>query len=217
MTGYDPTAYRDVFEHTFTYLAGFRRNVHRYADRPAMHDPLADHTWTYAELGRDVDRLAAGLTDAGLRPRDVVVYQLLNGPEFAQLYLATQVCGAVGAPINFRLASGETAFILDDSRPRFYVYDTDLTDTARDALGLADHVPQRVFAVGDGEPVPGALRFRELAGSGGTPPDVPHTAYDETTRLYTSGTTGMPKGVPLNSVAEILTAHDVAMHFPMSP
>jgi acyl-CoA synthetase (AMP-forming)/AMP-acid ligase II len=49
-----------------------------------------------------------------------------------------------------------------------------------------------------------------------TPPaDV--TIYDETTRLYTSGTTGMPKGVCLNSLVEVLTAHDVIMHFPLSP
>ncbi|MGH9303946.1 MAG: class I adenylate-forming enzyme family protein, partial [Acidimicrobiales bacterium] len=41
--------------------------------------------------------------------------------------------------------------------------------------------------------------------------------YEETTRLYTSGTTGLPKGVPLNSLVEVLSAHDVIMHFPLSP
>jgi acyl-CoA synthetase (AMP-forming)/AMP-acid ligase II len=217
MTGYDPRAYRDVLERSFTYLAGFRRNVHRYATRPAMHDPLSDRAWTYAELGRDVDALAAGLAAAGLQPGDVVVYQLFNGPEFAHLYLATQVCGAVGSPVNFRLAAGETAFILDDSRPRFYVYDTDLTETARQALELSRHRPELVVAVGTGQPLPGAVRFDELFRPGAAPPDVEHQAYDETTRLYTSGTTGMPKGVPLNSMAEILTAHDVIMHFPLAP
>src|SRR5699024_4614725 len=43
------------------------------------------------------------------------------------------------------------------------------------------------------------------------------SVYDETTRLYTSGTTGMPKGVPLNSLVELFTAHDVIMHLPLSP
>ena len=217
MTGYDRDAYRDAFEQHFTYLAGFRRNVHRYAANPALHDPLTGRTWTYAELGREVDELAAGLADAGIGPGDVVVYQLFNSPEFAQVYLATQVLGAVGAPINFRLAPGETAFVLDDSKPSAYVYDTDLTAVAKAAIGSADHVPSLVVAVGAEAPLPGAVRLDELRKSGGTPPEVPHHAYDETTRLYTSGTTGMPKGVPLNSVAEILTAHDVAMHFPMAP
>lgn len=217
MTGYDRSAYRDAFEQHFTYLAGFRRNVHRYATSTALHDPATGRSWTYADLGDEVDGLAAGLADAGVEPGDVVVYQLFNGPEFAQLYLATQVLGAVGAPINFRLASGETAFVLDDSRPRTYVYDTDLTETAKAALGSAGHAPGLVVAVGGGEPLPGAVRLDELRRPGARPPEVPRNAYDETTRLYTSGTTGMPKGVPLNSVAEILTAHDVAMHFPLGP
>ncbi len=43
------------------------------------------------------------------------------------------------------------------------------------------------------------------------------TVYDETTRLYTSGTTGMPKGVSLSSLVDVLSAHDVIMHFPLSP
>lgn len=52
-----------------------------------------------------------------------------------------------------------------------------------------------------------------------TDPPVDHLPhiYDEITRLYTSGTTGMPKGVPLNHLNEILSAHDVIMHFPLSP
>ncbi|MPY86275.1 MAG: AMP-binding protein, partial [Actinophytocola sp.] len=95
MAGYDPSAFRDVFESHFTYLAGFRRNVHRYARAAAMHDPITDRTWTFGQLGADVDGLAASLADAGLQPDEVVVYQLLNGPEFAMLYLASHVCGAV--------------------------------------------------------------------------------------------------------------------------
>ena len=41
--------------------------------------------------------------------------------------------------------------------------------------------------------------------------------YDENTRLYTSGTTGLPKGVPVNNVNDVLSAHDVIMHFPLTP
>ncbi|MQA17644.1 MAG: AMP-binding protein, partial [Pseudonocardiaceae bacterium] len=186
MAGYDPSAFRDVFESHFTYLAGFRRNVHRYARAAAMHDPITDRTWTFGELGADVDGLAASLADAGLQPDEVVVYQLLNGPEFAMLYLASHVCGAVGAPINFRLAPGETGYIIDDSKPHVFVYDTALTEQTHRALELAEHRPALLVAVGEGEPLPGTVRFAELL-SGGTPPAVLRGAYDETTRLYTSG------------------------------
>jgi acyl-CoA synthetase (AMP-forming)/AMP-acid ligase II len=217
MTTYDPSAYRRYFEHEFTYLAGFRRNTHRYARRPALHDPATGTTWTYAELGERVDRLATGLVAAGVLPGAVVAYQLYNGPEFAQLYLATQACGAVGSPINFRLAPGETAHVLDDSEPVVFVYDTELTEPVTAALGLATHRPQVLVAVGDGDPLPGAIRFADLFAETANVPPPTGSVYDETTRLYTSGTTGLPKGVPLNSMVELFTAHDVIMHFPLTP
>jgi acyl-coenzyme A synthetase/AMP-(fatty) acid ligase len=68
-------------------------------------------------------------------------------------------------------------------------------------------------------PVPGAIPFGSLLAADHPQPAPPAevSSYDETTRLYTSGTTGMPKGVSLNSLVEVLTAHDVIMHFPLSP
>ncbi|RZL82385.1 MAG: long-chain fatty acid--CoA ligase [Rhodococcus sp. (in: high G+C Gram-positive bacteria)] len=217
---YDAHAYRQYFEHDFTYLNGFRRNTHRYADRLAMQSPSTGESWTYAELGDRVDRLATGLARAGVTPGAVVAYQLFNGPEFAQLYLAGQACGAVGSPMNFRLASGETAFILDANRPTVFVYDTEIGDMVRDALARSRHKPALVVVVGPGEPLQGngfeVIRFDELVAESASPPEVTRTVWDETTRLFTSGTTGMPKGVPLNSMIEIFSAHDVIMHFPLS-
>jgi acyl-CoA synthetase (AMP-forming)/AMP-acid ligase II len=209
---YDPAAFREVFEHHFTYVAGVDRNSHRFASRPALHDPASGRRWTYAELWADVGRLAAGLSDAGVAPGDVVVFQLYNCPEFALLWLAAQRLGAVASPINFRLSPGETAYVLDDSRPRAFVYDAALATLASDALARAEHRPGLLAVVG--EPSFDDL----LRGSGAVPePPAGATIYDETTRLYTSGTTGLPKGVSLNAAVEVLSAHDVIMHFPLSP
>lgn len=217
MTVYDPTTYREFIEREFTYLAGFRRNTHRYADRTALHDPESGLRLSYAELGDRVDRLATGLADAGVGPGDIVVYQLYNSVEFALLYLATQACGAIGSPVNFRLAPGETAFVLDDSAPAAFVFDTALTENATAAVDLAGHRPALLAATGSQATPAGVVPFGELFAGTARPLPGTSSVYDETTRLYTSGTTGMPKGVPLNSMVELFSAHDVIMHFPLTP
>ena len=218
-SSYDPTAYRTFFEGEFTYLNGFRRNVTRYARSIAMIDPDSGREWTYSDLGDSVAALATGLADLGVAAGDVVTYHLMNGPEFAHLYLATQVADAVGSPVNYRLSAGETATILDMSRPTVVVYDTTLADVIAEALAQAAHRPDILVVVGDGHTVPGrrSVRFADLVSTTPRPLPVRRTIFDETTRLYTSGTTGMPKAVPMNSAIEIFSAHDVIMHFPLTP
>jgi acyl-CoA synthetase (AMP-forming)/AMP-acid ligase II len=211
---YDPSAFREVFERHFTYLAGVHRNSHRYASRPALHDPASDRRWTYAELWDDAGRLAAGFAAEGVGRGDAVVFSLFNGAEFVLVWLAAMRLGAVAAPINFRLSSGEVAHVLDDSRPSAFVYDAALAATAADALARSGHQPTVVAVVGEGAARP----LAELIGEqplNGLPAEM--STYDETTRLYTSGTTGMPKGVSLSGIVDVLSAHDVIMHFPLCP
>jgi acyl-CoA synthetase (AMP-forming)/AMP-acid ligase II len=205
---YDPTAFRDVFDHHFTFLAGFWRNTHRYAERLALRDTDKGRDWTYAELGADVARVAAGLAQHGVGPGDVVTFQLFNGSEFALLYLASQHLGAIASPINFRFSPGETAHVLDDSQPRVFVYDAALAAGVDEALHLASYRPSTTMSTDD---------FGTLLEHGSRPEPHAGTTWDETLRLYTSGTTGMPKGVSLPSIAEVLSAHDVIMHFPLDP
>ncbi len=57
---YNPEPFQQVFEHSFGYLAGVRRNSQRFASRPALHDPVSGRRWTYAQLWEDTGRLAAG-------------------------------------------------------------------------------------------------------------------------------------------------------------
>ncbi|MBD7996405.1 AMP-binding protein [Arthrobacter sp. Sa2CUA1] len=216
---YDPGRFKEYFEHQMTYAAGFRRNVARYRNSVALIDPPSGRTWTYAELGADVERCAALLAARGVGRGDRVMYQLFNGPEFALLYLATQRLGAISVPVNYRLAPGETAHILRDSEPRVLIVDAECAAAAAQALESADVRPA-LLAVGAAEVPAGWEDFAEgLAQAAGTPPALPtdFSIYEETTRLYTSGTTGMPKGVALPSIAEVMSAHDVIMHFPLSP
>jgi acyl-CoA synthetase (AMP-forming)/AMP-acid ligase II len=217
---YDPSAFRQVFEHHFTYLAGVRRNAARYGSRPALHDPATGRRWTYAQLWDDTNRLAAGLAARGVGAGDVICFDLFNGPEFALLWLAAQRLGAIGSPINFRLAAGEIAHVLDDSRPAAFFYDARVADPAEAAIARAAHRPglTGVVAAGTGlEASTSAEAFESLLGEARLDTPLPEDIYAETTRLYTSGTTGLPKGVSLPAVVEVLSAHDVIMHFPLSP
>ncbi|PCN49518.1 AMP-dependent synthetase [Curtobacterium sp. 'Ferrero'] len=234
---YDPTRFRDVFEHGFTYANGFARNTHRFAGRPALRDPDTDRSWTYAELGEAVDRVGGWLHRHGAGTGSVVMVELFNGPEFAMLYLACHRIGAVFSPTNFRLAPDEVAFIIEDSAPVVLVHDAARSAELAAALETSDHRPEHVVVLagpaqpgsddGGTAPEPGGtgrattgfaallaadpLTAEELAAVG------PRDTYAETTRLYTSGTTGRPKPVPLPSLVEVLSAHDVIMHFPLSP
>jgi acyl-CoA synthetase (AMP-forming)/AMP-acid ligase II len=213
---YDPTPYRAVFEGDLGYLAGVARNAERFAGEPALAEAEGERTWTYAELWRDVERLAGELAARGVGPGETVVFQLFNGPEFALCWLAAMRLGAIPTPINFRLSVGETSHVIDDSRPAAFVYDAELAPAAREALGLASHAPGWTAVVG--EDAVADLTFDALLGAGAAPPPFPDRGvWRETTRLYTSGTTGLPKGVSLNDAVEVMSAHDVIMHFPLAP
>ena len=216
---------RAYIEHQFTYIAGFERNAQRYHSSPAMIDPGSGREWTYRELSAEVESLAAALAAAGVGRGDRVAYQLYNCPEFAILYLATQRIGAISVPMNFRLSAGETAFILQDSSPFVYFYDESLAATAEAALEKWGGRPGPVSVGADAPDTAGALSETQsysafLATAAGTQaPPLPDdfSTYEETTRLYTSGTTGMPKGTALPSLVEVMSAHDVMMHFPLGP
>ena len=220
---YDVSMFRDTFETRFTYLNGFLRNVSRFGTRPALHDPLSGRRWTYRELNAEANRLAHALRADGVGKNDVVMFALLNSPEFVFCYLAEHKIGAIACPVNYRQGAGEIALVIDDSRPKAFFYDAEFGELSGSALQLCEHKPQTVVMVdykGGAAAPAGHKRYQDYVSmQPETDPPIdfdPHI-YDETTRLYTSGTTNRPKGVPINNVNEVLSAHDVMMHFPLGP
>ena len=63
---YDAAGFRNVFERSFTWINGFMRSVRRFGEKTAMIDPMAERTWSYAALNRDVNRLANALQARGV-------------------------------------------------------------------------------------------------------------------------------------------------------
>ena len=212
------TAFKDVFERYYTWLEGYMRNVRRFADKPAMIDPDTERSWTYRELDQACNRLSHALYADGTSHGSVVMLMLGNCPEFAFSYIAAQKNGAVCCPVNFRISAGELAYCIDDSRPSVLMYGAEFRDCVLQALELASHRPARLVIV-DGAGTEESVSYEEYTvGQPATPfePDFEYSTFDETSRLYTSGTTGRPKAVPMTSINEVLSAHDVMIHFPMS-
>lgn len=210
--------FKNNFESSFTWIEGFMRNVRRYGDQPALSCPPGGLKYSYRELNSEVNRLACALQDKGVRKGDVVMYMLHNSVQFVLCYIAPQKLGAVNCPVNYYLSAGELALNIEDSRPKVFVYESNFADVVEAALKLSSFRPDVILATGGSAPE-GHTDFNDFLslGSDREPvPDEPLNIYDECTRLYTSGTTSRPKGVPLYSINEVLSAHDVIMHFPMT-
>ena len=210
--------FKNNFESSFTWIEGFMRNVRRYGDQTALSCPPGGLKYSYRELNAEVNRLACALQDKGVRNGDVVMYMLHNSVQFVLCYIAPQKLGAVNCPVNYYLSAGELALNIEDSRPKVFVYESNFADVVEAALKLSSFRPEVILATGGATPE-GHTDFNDFLsrGSDREPvPDEPLNIYDECTRLYTSGTTSRPKGVPLYSINEVLSAHDVIMHFPMT-
>lgn len=210
--------FKNNFESSFTWIEGFMRNVRRYGDQTALSCPPGGLKYSYRELNSEVNRLACALQDKGVRNGDVVMYMLHNSVQFVLCYIAPQKLGAVNCPVNYYLSAGELALNIEDSRPKVFVYESNFADVVEAALKLSSFRPEVILATGGATPE-GHTDFNDFLslGSDRDPvPDEPLNIYDECTRLYTSGTTSRPKGVPLYSINEVLSAHDVIMHFPMT-
>lgn len=212
------TEFKKIFESHYTWIEGFMRNVRRYPKRTAMLCPESNKAWNYTELNAEVNRLSNALLADGFQKSNVVMIQLMNCPEFAFSYVAAQKMHGVCCPTSYRLSAGELAYNIDDSKPLVFIFDAAFKSTAIEALSIAAHKPHHVIIV-DGEGEDDIISYADYvkdASSSEPPYTCDYNIYDETTRLYTSGTTGRPKAVSLTSINEVLSAHDVMIHFPMS-
>lgn len=143
----------------------------RFGGRPAFVSP--ERSLSYADLHRQSDELAVGLARRGLRAADVVALALPTTPDFPVCYLAAAKLGAITAGVNTRLPAAEQARLMATVRPALVI-------TAGDERGADD-----VLAVGelDAVRVPGA-----------SPPELAPDPERPVSIVFTSGTTGTPKG-----------------------
>jgi fatty-acyl-CoA synthase len=150
---------------------------------------------TYGEMAERSIALARGLAAGGVGPGDVVALLSYNCPEFLETIFAANYLGAIAMPINWRLAPPEVRYILEHSRARSLVCDDSLVALADEAIdGMQSPLLCATVssAGGDGWTTLGHLRATSNTVTRS------FAAADDVHRLmYTSGTTGRPKGVML--------------------
>lgn len=163
-----------------------------------------DQAISYADLCRRADRTSCWLQSIGIEKGDRVAVMMTNCLEFFDLFLACARLGAIFVPINFRITSVELDYFITNCRPRLFVHGKEVAEVVK-ALELSSYLPPMMVAV-TGAPEPGPRVFDFISETarfegqkafltrslGPADPEEPQVI------MYTSGTTGQPKGAVLS-------------------
>ena len=165
----------------------------------AVVDVTSGTRQTYTDLNQRCNRLANALTDGGLVSGDRVATLLMNGPEFVETFFGTAKAGGVVVALNWRLVADELSFILTDSGATTLVFGTAFNEVVVDLRSRGTDGTQVTtwIHVGDAADRPGfAVGYEDiLARASSDEPEIAASDDDLLFIMYTSGTTGLPKGV----------------------
>jgi fatty-acyl-CoA synthase len=179
-----------------------------YPDKPAV--VYGDTTYTYAQFRERVNRLAGALRNAGVEKGDRVAFMVPNIPAMLEGHFGPMSIGAVLVAVNTRLAAREIEYIINHCGAKVVVFDSEYAPAFREIQAKLPNV-QRFVQVVDAAPqaddIPG-LEYEEFLA---TAPEGSHreeldSELDTVTINYTSGTTGMPKGVQYHARGAYLNA-----------
>jgi fatty-acyl-CoA synthase len=152
---------------------------------------------TWAQLDDRVHRLATGLSARGVVKGERVAILMTNRPEFVEIAIAANAVGAIAVPLNFRLAPDEVSYILGHCGARVVVTDSLLLPLAKAAV-VADAEPPLLVVSGlEGDGDERTIAYDSLLADPAGAPAVVIDERDVALIMYTSGTTGRPKGAML--------------------
>ena len=190
-----------------------------HPDKPAIFFEGAQIT--YAELNRRANRSSCWLQSLGIEKGDRVVVMLSNCPEFIELLLACARLGAIFVPINFRSAAPEVSYFLKNSRPRLFVFGQQFWETIKN-LDFQNFRPQVLLVSVGRRPIDSNILdyMGEPATFDGQKPFLtrslgPADAEEPQVIMYTSGTTGQPKGAVLSHRKTFFNCLNAGIFFKM--
>ena len=162
-------------------------------DKPALIDGPSGRTLSYSQLAGAVDRVAESLANKGFRKGDVFAIFSPNLPEYGVIFLAVAKLGGVNTTINPLYTAGELKNQLQDSGAIYLITVPPFLEKAREAA--QNTTVKELYVFGE---VDGATAFSTLLNAPGNPPQVAIDSVNDLVVLpYSSGTTGLPKGVML--------------------
>jgi fatty-acyl-CoA synthase len=191
------------------YLAR-RQNWVNQLERHALMQPGATalrylgHTVTWADLRRRVQALGDALSRRGVGFGDRVMVLMLNRTEFVESVLAANMLGAIAVPLNFRLTPAEIAFLVEDCEARVMITEAVLAPVATGVRDIQPLVSMIIVAgnAAGGSSDDGVFGYEDLINEDADKESQPHDPVDipddsPALIMYTSGTTGRPKGAVL--------------------
>jgi acyl-CoA synthetase (AMP-forming)/AMP-acid ligase II len=180
----------------------------KFSDKAALIDGPSGRVLTYGDLVSSVRRTAAGLAARGFAKGDVFAIYSPNVPEYAIAFFGVAAAGGVNTTVNPLYTPAELRRQLIDSKATFMVTVSQFLDKATEAI--AGTSVREVFVFGEAD---GATPFGDLATADGPPPEIVINPREDLVALpYSSGTTGLPKGVMLthhNLVSNLCQTHSV--------
>jgi acyl-CoA synthetase (AMP-forming)/AMP-acid ligase II len=175
-----------------------------------LHRICAERHATFAQFATRSRRLASALNRLGVKSQDRVAILAMNCPEYHEVYGSCEVAPYITAPVNFRLAPPEIAWILKDAAPKVLIFESQYASVL---AALRTELPtiQHYITIDDPVP-PWAVRYEAVMESGSdTGPPLAPVGSDIHSLMYTSGTTGRPKGVMITHEAMLALGEAWAM------
>lgn len=171
----------------------FSQTVRKFPKKEAVVDIAKGRRYTYVQWEQEVNRLANALLEAGVQKGDRVSTVLYNTFELGTAFFACAKIGAVFNPINFRLKPKEIAYIFEDAMPKVVLFEKAVEPQI---TSIHDQFPHISFWYIDEDTPAYAADYHMLVQTAKvTPPAIEVRESDMYAMMYTSGTTGRPKGV----------------------